>query len=110
MSYRDMVTVEGEFNVPEIMRHAHRKARHARHIDICCAAARTDIPRGTAPGDYHLWYAKTAATIDRHDLDLASYAKLFADELRQAWSWARAIRGAGQGEAPGRAVPMFKAA
>ena len=111
MSYRDMVTTTGWFNVPAIMAHAHQKARAEINLAICVAAGRTDMPRGTAPGRYAAWYAETAASVDRSKLPgVPSYAKQFAEELRQAWAWAHAIKYGGQGEAPARTVPMFRQA
>jgi len=83
MTYRDLVTLTGQFNVREIMDHAHRKARvelegHRRVAD-------------------KFFGGKITFT----------YAQLFKVELAQAWSWARAIQGAGQGKAPARSVAMF---
>ena len=84
--YQHMVTTDGQFVVAEIMAHAHRKAR----VEF----------EGYIAVNQKYWNAPSPFT----------YARLFAEELAAAWSWARAVRGAGKGEAPSNAVPMWKAA
>lgn len=115
MSYRNLVTRDGRFNLPEILKHAHRKAAVEAAAYLCDAAG-LKVPRQLAPGDVPGWYLQTAKTLKLFPLDTAAiaalprYGKLFRDELTQAWSWARAIQRAGQGEAPASAAPMWREA
>ena len=108
-SYRAMVTVDGKPAPAAILRHAHAKARYEFNLAVCVEAGLTNMPRNTAPGNYGPWYASAAATVDRSKIEVR-YAEIFKRELKDAWSWARAIAAAGQGEAPANAVPQWREA
>ena len=84
MAYRNLVTVTGQFNVREIMAHAHRK---------CAAELKLD---------------REVSAIFYDGKPYRTYAEVFAVTLANAWSWSRTIRDAHQGEAHANAVPMFK--
>jgi hypothetical protein len=83
--YRQLVTTDGKFVTAAIMRHAHRVARieFDAHVRACAAAG---------------------------EKNPITYAVIFKRELISAYGWARAIAGAGQGEAPARAVAQFRQA
>lgn len=84
-SYRQMVTVEGRYVQSAVLSFAHRRAR----IEF---DAFTRLSAADGKGNPF------------------TYAELFKRELINAYGWARAIAGAGQGEAPARAVAMFQKA
>jgi hypothetical protein len=112
MAYQNLVTTEGRFNIPEILAHAHRKARIEFNAFLLLEAG-LKVPDSVRyyGGDYIAEQTRLAATVDRSKVrPCYTYAELFQRELAAAWSWARAIQGAGQGEAPARTVPMWREA
>lgn len=78
-TYRGMVSVEGRYLIGAILKFAHARAR----IEF---------------------NAHTRASGEANPI---SYAVIFKRELRNAWQYAVAIAGAGQGESVARSVAMF---
>jgi hypothetical protein len=77
--YRDLVTATGRYVPTAIFTFAHYRTRIEFDAHVREAAARGE---------------KNPIT----------YAAIFKRELKSAFGWASAIRGAGQGEAPARAI------
>ena len=84
-SYRQLVTLDGKFVTGAILRFAHARSRieFDAHVRACAAAG---------------------------EKNPITYAAIFRRELISAYGWAKAIAGAGQGEAPARAVAQFQIA
>jgi hypothetical protein len=80
--HRQMVTVDGKFATGAILSFAHKRARREfdAHVRLADAAGKKNP---------------------------FTYAQLFKLALSEAWGWAHAIAGGGQGEAPARSVAMF---
>jgi hypothetical protein len=93
---RDTVNADGSFNRRAILAIAQLRAAAERDLDVLVAAYGPclQLPAGISQHNVVAWRRTRAARVDRRGLRLTPFRKLLADEMRRAWSAARAVRGA----------------
>ena len=104
---RDTVNADGTFNRRIILKVALSRARAERDLDMLVAAHGPTLrpPTGISQDAVRAWRRVRAAQVDPNGLALTPFRTLLAEQLRRAWSAARAVRSA----CPSPTVPEYVA-